>query len=249
VRGDRPWQIGTAGWALPRARQAAFPGEGTHLARYARRLPAVEIDSSFYRPHRPDTYARWAGSVPEAFRFSVKVPREITHRRRLVDTASPLEAFLAESAALGERRGPLLVQLPPSLVFDEPRARRFFEELRARHHGGVALEPRHPSWFDDAVDGLLSELRIARVAADPACVPRAAVPGGWPGLVYFRLHGSPETYVSAYSDEFLDRMAARILGLEAAAEVWCIFDNTARGEALPDALHLWARLRALPGPD
>lgn len=244
MTGERPWRIGAAGWALPRERQEAFPGEGAHLARYARRLGAVEIDSSFYRPHRPATYARWAASVPESFRFSVKLPREITHRRRLVDVASPLEAFLAETAALGARRGPLLVQLPPSLAFDGHQARRFLEAVRRRHEGPVALEPRHPSWFESEVDSLLSGFRIARVAADPACVPRAAEPGAWPGLVYFRLHGSPQTYVSAYSDEFLGRLAATMHGLEAPAEVWCIFDNTARGAALPNALRLKERLEA-----
>ena len=77
-----PIRIGTAGWTVPKAVAHAFPGEGGHLARYAGRLDAVEINSSFYRPHRPATYARWAECVPKDFRFAVKVPRLVTHELR-----------------------------------------------------------------------------------------------------------------------------------------------------------------------
>ncbi|HYW08000.1 MAG TPA: DUF72 domain-containing protein, partial [Longimicrobium sp.] len=112
-----PAWIGCAGWSLPRVEQERFPAEGTHLERYAGRFPAVEINSSFYRPHRPATYARWGESVPPSFRFSVKVPKAITHTLRLRAAAEPLAAFLAEAGALEEKLGCLLVQLPPSLHF------------------------------------------------------------------------------------------------------------------------------------
>ena len=87
--------VGCAGWSLPRDAQPHFPAAGTHLARYAARLPATEINASFYRPPRPATYARWAASVPPAFRFSVKLPRAITHEHRLADAGALLDAFLA----------------------------------------------------------------------------------------------------------------------------------------------------------
>ncbi|HEY9423039.1 MAG TPA: DUF72 domain-containing protein, partial [Thermoanaerobaculia bacterium] len=77
--------VGCAGWSLPRAEQAEFPETGSHLERYASRFGAVEINSSFHRPHRPATYARWSASVPASFRFSVKVPKTITHGLRLRD--------------------------------------------------------------------------------------------------------------------------------------------------------------------
>src|SRR5207245_7038537 len=102
--------VGCAGWSIPKEHAGLFPTQGSHLERYAGRLNAVEINSSFYRPHRPATYARWAGSVPADFRFAVKVPREITHRRRLADAAEPLDAFLAAAGHLGDKLGPLLVQ-------------------------------------------------------------------------------------------------------------------------------------------
>jgi uncharacterized protein YecE (DUF72 family) len=242
-------RIGTAGWSIPKQHAGAFPVEGTHLGRYARQLPAVEINSSFYRPHRPATYARWAASVPPSFRFAVKLPREITHERRLLDAAEPLHRFLGEVEALGQTLGPLLVQLPPTLRYDEALVDRFYTELRARFSGNVVCEPRHASWFTDTVDAHLSGYRVARVAADPAVVPRAAEPGGWSGITYRRLHGSPKMYYSAYPTEELDATARRMR--EAAPETrecWCIFDNTADGEATRDALDLLVRLRCTPAP-
>ena len=234
-------RIGTAGWSIPTQYAGAFPGEGSHLARYARRLPAVEINSSFYRPHRPQTYARWAASVPADFRFAVKVPREVTHRRRLVDVAVPLGTFLDSARHLGDRLGPLLVQLPPSLRHEPAVATAFLTMLRARFAGDVVCEPRHPSWFTDDVDRMLQRFRVARVAADPAPVPRAAEPGGWPGLVYWRLHGSPEMYHSAYPAQVLAAIARRLHESAARRQsAWCILDNTAEGAATGDALSLLA---------
>ena len=238
-----PFAVGCAGWSLPKAEQAAFPKTGTHLERYAARLPAVEINSSFYRPHRPATYARWAASVPPSFRFAVKVPRAITHDARLADAEGPLDAFLAEATALGAHLGCLLVQLPPSLAFEPAVAGAFLAVLRDRHAGAVAIEPRHASWFTAPVARLLTTRRVARVAADPARVPAAAEPGGGAGTAYFRLHGSPRMYYSAYDDAYLDALARRLRAAAARADAaWCIFDNTALGAATANALGLLARL-------
>ena len=139
------------------------------------------------------------------------------------------------------------MQLPPSLRFDAGVAVRFFEALRGRFGGDVACEPRHPSWFADGADEVLSRFRVARVAADPARVPRAAEPGGWGRLAYFRLHGSPRMYCSGYATGYLDALARRLAEGAAVAETtWCVFDNTALGEATGDALGLLRRLRS-PG--
>ena len=220
-------RVGCAGWSLQKQHGDRFPGEGTHLKRYAARFPAVEINSSFYKPHRSATYARWAASVPQDFRFSVKVPNVATHERRLEDVDEVLEGFLAEATQLGDRLGPLLVQLPPSLSFSADIADGFFASLRDGFDGDVALEPRHASWFEPEADRLVTRYRVARVAADPAVVPAAAVPGGWNGLVYFRLHGSPRVYYSAYADDYLASLAKTLTRSARTAEVWCIFDNTA----------------------
>lgn len=237
-----PVFLGTAGWSIPKAHAGAFPADGSHLERYARVLPATEINSSFYRPHKPETYARWAASTPEGFRFAVKVPKLITHERRLKDVADPLGRFLGEAGALGDRLGPLLVQLPPSLAYDEPTAATFFADLRARVPGDIVCEPRHRTWFSAAAERLLVEHRIARVAADPAPVPGADEPGGWDGLVYVRLHGSPRMYYSPYAAEVLERTAARLAEDARRRPVWCIFDNTADFHATGDALTVLSRL-------
>lgn len=241
---ERPVRVGCAGWSVPKEHAAHFPAEGSHLERYAQRLSAVEINSSFYRPHRPATYARWADAVPDGFQFSVKVPRQITHERRLADCTEPLERFLAECGALEAKLGPLLVQLPPSLAFHADIAPAFFAALRARFAGGVVCEPRHPTWFGPDAERLLVEAHVARVAADPAPVPPAARPGGWPGLVYYRWHGSPRIYYSDYPDDALDRLADSLRASSAPA--WCVFDNTALFHAAANALSLTERLAAPP---
>lgn len=235
--------VGCAGWTLPRDAQSTFPAEGTHLQRYAARFPAVEINSSFHRPHRASTWARWAQSAPPGFRFCAKLPRTITHERRLVDADDALATFLAEAGGLDDGLACLLVQLPPSLQFDAAAADGFFASLRARTNVAVVCEPRHPTWFSGDADELLARWKVARVAADPARVPEAAEPGGWRGLAYYRLHGSPRIYYSSYDADYLGALAARIRAdLEAGREVWCIFDNTAAGAATQNALDLMARL-------
>ncbi len=231
-------RAGCAGWSIPRAHADRFAEGESHLARYATRLPAVEIDSSFYRPHRPTTYARWADATPDAFRFAVKAPRAVTHERRLVNTAALLDRFVAEIGALGAKLGPMLVQLPPSLSFDPPVAAAFWRDLRDRVRGEVVCEPRHPSWFGPDADRLLQAWDVARVAADPPPVPRAAEPGGWVGLRYIRLHGSPRMYYDAYDDSYLEGLARHLVEYARHAPVWCIFDNTAAGAATLNALRL-----------
>jgi uncharacterized protein YecE (DUF72 family) len=231
--------IGCAGWNLPAAVKTPFPPEGSHLERYAQRLPAVEINSSFYRPHRRSTYSRWSSSVPEAFRFSVKVPRLITHELRLSATEQPLREFLEQVAGLEERLGCLLIQLPPSLRFSHRTADGFLRNFRKLTRAPAVIEPRHVSWFSKAVNDLLRDHRVGRVAADPPPDRAAVEPDGWKGRIYFRLHGSPRTYYSSYAREYLidliSRMRAAMIGDSAC---WCIFDNTAAGAAWQNALDL-----------
>jgi uncharacterized protein YecE (DUF72 family) len=238
--------IATAGWSIPRASAQRFAGEGTHLRRYARQLRGVEINTSFHRPHGSDTYQRWARQTPRAFRFAVKLPRLITHDQRLRAARAPLEDFLAAVAGLGSRLGPLVVQLPPSLTFEPRVVRTFFRLLRERHAGDVVCEPRHASWFEPAADMLLRRYRIGRVAADPAVVPAAAQPGGWPGVVYYRLHGSPRKYWSDYEPARLTQWAQALRKLPRGTVAWCVFDNTASGAATGNALRTQqlARLRS-----
>jgi len=236
-----PVYVGCAGWSLPREHWPLFAADGTHLQRYASRLTAVEINSSFYRPHRPQTFARWAESVSATFRFSVKMPKLITHVQRLQDCESLLEEFLSQCTALGDSLGCLLVQLPPSLACDEAVADAFFSALRQRYAGPVVLEPRHDSWLN--ADALLIEQRIGRVAADPSPIPGGDAPGGWPGIQYWRWHGSPRIYHSNYDHDRLENLAQQMRqAAQAGSVIWCIFDNTASGFAVSNAMTLRAML-------
>lgn len=234
--------IGTAGWSIPRASTEWFAKEGSHLARYSRVLRCAEINSSFHRPHASGTYVRWADSTPPEFRFAVKIPRTITHDQKLRRARRPLHQFLEETSGLGLKRGPLLVQLPPSLAFDARVAARFFDLLRDRHTGAVVCEPRHGSWFSAQADALLVRYEVGRVAADPAPAPGADLPGGWKGIAYFRLHGSPRKYWSAYGADYLAALARSVRAASLGADAWCVFDNTAGGAALENALELRQRL-------
>ncbi|HYI95068.1 MAG TPA: DUF72 domain-containing protein [Bryobacteraceae bacterium] len=242
----RRFHIGTAGWAVPIKSAERCPGVGTHLQRYARVLRCAEINTTFHRPHEEATYQRWARSTGPSFRFAAKVPRLITHELRLQGTAAVLDRFLGETRALGPKRGPLLVQLPPSLEFDARIAGRFFELLRRRSSDFVVCEPRHASWFSTDAEALLQQFEAARVAADPTTIVGADRPGGWQGIVYYRLHGSPRKYWSAYEQAFLEEIADAIRRTPASTAVWCIFDNTAGGAALENAWHLSTLLNGNP---
>lgn len=230
--------IGTAGWTIPRTDAERFPPAGTALERYSAVLPVAEINSSFHRPHRISTWQRWHDSVPNSFRFSVKLPKVITHQRKLVDSSDAIDAFVEQVSALADKFAVLLVQLPPKLAFEDAVAAPFFRQLRDRIDAAIACEPRNPSWFTSAVDALLNEWKVARVAADPSICEAAAEPGGWRQLSYTRLHGSPVMYRSSYADR-VSAYAERLR--EDAAmnrDCWCIFDNTASSAAMGDALAL-----------
>lgn len=226
-------RIGCAGWSISRDAAPQFDSPGSHLERYARVLNAAEINSSFYRPHQPQTYRRWADSVPGDFRFSVKLPRSITHERRLADSAGLLDAFAAQAGALGDKLGCVLVQLPPSLALDTQAAERLWRQLRERFDCLLACEARHGSWFTGEASALLAQHGVTRVIADP--------PAGKPGphvetaeAVYIRLHGSPRIYASLYSEEQLRQVADYMNGRQG----WCVFDNTMNGRQTLQALRL-----------
>lgn len=235
-------RIGTAGWTIPKDEASRFPAEGTSLQRYSARLGVAEINSSFHRPHRASTWERWRESVPATFRFSAKLPKTITHERKLKGCEDLLDPFLAEVSLLEDHFAILLIQLPPKLAFDEAVLRDFAATLRERTQVAIVIEPRNASWFTAEVDALLAEEEISRAGADPAIVPEAAAPSGWRKLAYVRLHGSPQTYRSSYGDR-LDQIAAMLRQAAVQAEdCWCIFDNTASSAAMSDALKLKALL-------
>jgi uncharacterized protein YecE (DUF72 family) len=239
-------KVGTAGWTIPRDVASAFPADGSGLERYADRFAVAEINSSFHRPHRASTWERWRDSVPESFRFSVKVPKTITHQARLTAASDLIRDFILQANALGDRLAVLLVQLPPKLEFDDSIARAFFGDLKSQTDAQIVCEPRNASWFTAKADNLLAEQGVARVAADPAVHENAAKPGGWTGLGYWRLHGSPVMYRSSYAER-IHHVADQLSKFHAChgVDTWCIFDNTASGAATRDALALMHALEQL----
>ncbi len=242
-RDPTDFYIGTAGWNIPSQLKNQFPSAGTHLQKYSNLLKAVEINSSFYRDHKFETYVRWAQSTPDNFRFSVKLSRYFTQEKRLTETGARLSDTLQGISGLAGKWGCLLVQLPPSLKLELKVASRFIERLRAVFAGMIVWEPRHSSWSTESAFQLLQANHISRVWADPDPCP---VPDGLRSSLepssYFRLHGSPEIYRSRYSLEFLDQIF-RSMQKSASVhrQVWCIFDNTTFGFATENALELAAR--------
>jgi uncharacterized protein YecE (DUF72 family) len=201
-------------------------------------MNCVEVNSSFYRPHQRKTWQRWATVTPPGFQFAVKAPKAVTHVAKLLNCGDLLAQFFDQIAGLDEKLGPVLLQLAPSHAFDQGVVQDFLGTLREKHCGQVALEPRNASWFTPEADHTLREFKIARVAADPAKGSSvAAKPGGATGLRYYRLHGSPRIYWSAYDAVQIGNLAAQLLDHE-SGECWVIFDNTAAGEALKNALEL-----------
>lgn len=238
-------RIGTAGWALPKALRKGGSTGGPVLRQYAARFDAVEINSSFYRPHRRSTYERWRASVPESFRFSVKLPKIITHELGLAHAENDTRSFMESAAGLEQKLAVLLVQLPPSLAFEAAVARKFFKTLRRESSAHIVCEARSPSWFVEAATALLQTHGITRVAANPLPPGCESAARAQPRFGYFRLHGSPKMYHSAYTPEQLQAVAA---AARAAAESWCIFDNTAAGAAWPDAIALQDLIGASAAP-
>jgi len=238
------FRIGCAGWSLPRSAAASFPEIGSHLERYSAVFSAAEINSSFYRSHRLETYARWASAVPTSFRFSVKLPKEITHTLRLKACARPLRKFVSEIAGLGSRLGCVLIQLPPSFAFQRAVVRQFLTLLRRHFDGDAVLEPRHITWFDPHVEAIFREFNVSQVASDPAVCAAAARPSVGSSVTYFRLHGSPRMYYSNYDERYLRVVAAALKRNDVKSQqAWCIFDNTAHGFATTNALRLMMLLR------
>ncbi len=224
-------RIGTAGWAIPKALADRFPKEGSALQRYSKVLDITEINQTFYRLPKPSTFQKWADSTPEDFRFSLKLHRFFTHFHKLISTQG-LEEFCETVGHLGKKWYALLIQLPPSLTYEPQIVEHFLQKLKELYSGYIAIEPRHESWRE--AEELLAKMKIARVAADPARYEEDALPGGYTDFAYWRLHGSPKIYYSEYDEKFLQDLAKKIK--EGPDKQVVIFDNTASGAALKNAL-------------
>jgi uncharacterized protein YecE (DUF72 family) len=144
--------VGTSGFSYAEWKGPFYPADlpaSAMLAYYGERLPAVEINNTFYRLPRRSVLEGWAAQVPERFRFAVKASQRITHMKRLADVADETHYLLDVTQALGDKLGVLLFQLPPNLKLDLDRFDRFLELLPASSR--AAFEFRHASWLDPRV--------------------------------------------------------------------------------------------------
>jgi uncharacterized protein YecE (DUF72 family) len=230
--------IGTAGWSLSRDAKPYFPEEGSHLERYAQRLNAAEINTTFYRHHEAKTFMKWAEAVPANFRFSVKLSREVTHDLHLELPEKRLKEILDPYFGLGKKFGTLLVQLPPGLIFQKSKVEIFFKKMRNLTDLPLVCEPRHLSWASDESLKCFQKYDVAKVVADPELCPieQGELWNACGQVHYFRLHGSPIVYRSSYSAKQLDELASVIEAEKKPA--WVIFDNTAESHAIANALTL-----------
>lgn len=238
--------IGTSGWSYPHWAKGRFypvglkPGDW--LSYLSQHLPTVEVNSSFYRLPQANLIRRWRDCVPDSFRFAVKLWRRITHDKRLIDCDDELRSFFSVVGELRSRRGPLLVQLPPSFRKDPDRLDGFLGLLRqvmGRRSWLVAVEFRHPGWICPEVYELLSRRAAAVVLAD---WPRCSVtePNDAP-FVYVRRHGPAGRYRGCYSAEQIAADAASIRRwLGEGRDVFVYYNNDVEGYAVDNARQLLA---------
>lgn len=239
-------RVGTSGWSYDHWEDVLYP-PGTpardRLARYVEAFDTVELNASFYRWPKPAIFASWRARLPEGFELAVKAPRGLTHARRLLAPEEWIQRMTAGLHELAGRRGPLLVQLPPTLERDDERLDRFLGLVPSWMR--PVVEFRHPSWTDDAVFALLEEHRAAYCIMSGEgldCILRATS-----DLVYVRLHGPDPSalYVGSYPPADLAWWADRIREWEAQGrQVYAYFNNDLAGNAVRDARALRAQLEA-----
>ncbi len=234
--------VGTSGWNYPHWRSVFYPSDlssRSWLSFYARSFSAVEVNYSFYHLPKVETYRKWFEQTPEEFLFALKASRFLTHVKRLKEARTPLENFLENSAALGDKRGPIFFQLPPSFKVDLVRLEEFLKILPRGMR--FAFEFRHPSWFGEEVYRLLRKYNAALIFADTPRYPYAEVRTA--DFFYLRLHGHEALYASSYSDKQLEDYAAKIREWGREGEGFVFFDNDFSGFAVKNALHLKKLLR------
>jgi uncharacterized protein YecE (DUF72 family) len=203
------------------------------LEYYVQHFDTVELNATFYRLPKPETFENWNARTPDHFLWALKASKYITHTKRLKDPGEPLDRFYTAASGLKEKLGPILFQLPPSLPFDEKEFERFCQSLhRSRRH---TLEARHPSWISDRLFAILKNYNIALCIADTA--------GRYPyhevvtaDFVYVRLHGSTKLYASEYSEGELKTWAEKIKAW--GKDTYLYFDNDFSGYAVKNAKRL-----------
>jgi uncharacterized protein YecE (DUF72 family) len=240
-----PVFVGTSGWQY-RDWKARFYPEGVPqkkwLEHYAGRFQVVESNAAFYRLPEHKTFEDWARRTPADFVMAVKASRYLTHILRLRDPAEPVGRLLDNAAGLGDKLGPILLQLPPTLKADVGALAETLEEFSGRAQ--VAVEFRHPSWFTDQVRELLGDKDAALCLVDRESRPVGPLwrTADWS---YLRLHAGRAAPYPCYGRSALSSWADRLAEQWAPDEdVYVFFNNDTLGCAVRDASVFVARLEA-----
>lgn len=234
--------IGTSGWSYKHWKGLLYDVKmkpADYLPYYATLFDTTEINTSFYHLPRVATVEGWVHKVPEKFTFCPKISRYLTHMKKLHDPQEPLQRFFEVFEPMYDKLGPVLVQLPPSLRFNEEVAKAFFEELKANYrHFKFALEIRHTSWLEDTALQLMEKYNIALVISQSnGKFPFAELVTA--KHIYYRFHGPRELYASSYSDEELAMYAEKFKKWQTQGHsVWAYFNNDIFGFAYQNALKL-----------
>lgn len=226
--------VGTSGWQYSDWKGLFYPRGAAELPFYAAGFATVELNNPFYRLPSRSTFEKWASEVPEDFVFSVKMSRYLTHIKRLRDPDEPVARFLRQASGLGDKLGPVLLQLPPTLPFDKEALHAVLSEFPRSVR--VAVEPRHESWWSSAARGVLEKHDAALCWPDRLGRPLSPL---WrtAGFGYVRFHeGRAEPrprYGRTSLASWLDRMS--VFGDD---PVYVYFNNDPGGAALRDAVAL-----------
>jgi len=235
--------IGCSGWNYRHWRGAFYPDRlavKNWFAFYAEQFDTVEINNSFYRLPKAETFDAWRDQAPAGFIYAVKANRFITQAKKLKDCEQPVARMIEPTRHLRWALGPILYQLPPTLGLDLDRLETFLNLLPTdlTH----VFEFRHRSWYTDAILALLDRFRAGFVAHD---FPEKASPRWTAGNVaYVRFHGGVGKYHGRYSDEVLLDWSDWMVGqAEAGRSIWAYFNNDGEAAAVHDALTLKAMMR------
>ena len=228
--------IGTSGWNYEHWKGIFYPPDcpkSKWLEFYAQHYGTVELNASFYRLPKPQTFENWRARTPDNFLWAVKANKYITHIKRIRDVEEPLRRFFDSVELLKEKLGPILFQLPPSLSFNEAALSGFCRQLKGNYL--YALEIRHESWAQKRAIKILKDYNIALCISDTA--------GRYPYIEedtatfgYIRLHGSKKLYASEYTEEELNTYAQKIRGW--SKDTYLYFDNDYGGYAIKNAQRL-----------
>jgi uncharacterized protein YecE (DUF72 family) len=230
--------IGTSGWSYKHWRERFYPKEvkaKDYLAYYAGEFSVSEINTSFYHLPKPGTIQNWVDTVNSRFKFCPKISRYITHMKKLNDPEESLISFFDVFDPFVKHLGPVLIQLPPFLKFNEEKAAAFFKALKKYKGYKFALEPRHETWLTDEAIALLTKHKIAFVIAESG--------NRWPygefitaKDIYIRFHGPDGSYASSYPKAVLKKYAKKILQWEEDGHrIWVFFNNDGNAYAIENA--------------